>query len=47
MWLKPSSQYDAGVMSVVSVTEKKVFFTSQIACLTLNLLGKSDWLDAG
>ena len=37
--LKPGSQYDAGAASVtsfVSVTEKKSFFTSQIASLTLN-----------
>ena len=37
--IKPGSQYDAGavsVTSVVSVTEKSPFFTSQIASLTLN-----------
>ena len=36
--LKPGSQYDAGatsVTSVVSLTEKSLFFTSQIASLTL------------
>ena len=31
--LKPGSQYDAGA---ASVTEKSLFFTSQIASLTLN-----------
>ena len=33
-YVKPGSQYDAGVVSIVSVTEK-VFFTSQIASLML------------
>ena len=36
--IKPGSQYDAGaasVMSVVSITGKSIFFTSQIASLTL------------
>ena len=39
MYVKPGSQYDAGavnVMNIVSVTEKSIFFTSQIACLILN-----------
>ena len=37
--VKPGSQYDAGpasVMNVVSVKVKSIFFTSQIASLTLN-----------
>ena len=34
MHVKPGSQYDAGAASVTSVTEKSLFFTSQIASLT-------------